>query len=77
MEIFVVNMPVAMFQKYKISFQDGPGMCSAIMAAGGDPKDYWVTDEDSLEFVSRRPVRVERKAPRQKVAVPAQPGGRQ
>jgi hypothetical protein len=72
MEIFVVNMAVAMFLKHKISFQDGPAMCSAIMAAGAEPKDYWVTDNDSLEFISRRPVKAERKPPRQKQALPAQ-----
>ena len=72
MEIFVVNLPVTMFQKHKISFQDGPAMCSAIMAAGPEPKDHWVTDEDSLEFISRRPVKSDRKPPRQKLALPAQ-----
>ena len=71
-EIFVVNIPVAMFLKHKISFQDGPAMCSAIMAAGAEPKDHWVTDEDSLEFISRRPVKSDRKPPRQKQALPAQ-----
>jgi hypothetical protein len=72
MEIFVVNIPVSMFLKHKISFQDGPAMCSAIMAASVEPKDHWVTDEDSLEFIARRPVKSERKPPRQKQALPAQ-----
>jgi hypothetical protein len=72
MEIFVVSMAVEMFLKHKISFQDGPAMCSAIMAAGPEPKDHWVTDEDSLEFIARRPVKAERKPPRQKQALPAQ-----
>jgi hypothetical protein len=65
MEIFVVNMAVDMFLKHKISFQDGPAMCSAIMAAGPEPMDY------SLEFIARRPVKAERKPPRQKF-LPAQ-----
>jgi hypothetical protein len=72
MEIFMVSMAVEMFLKHKISFQDGPAMCSAIMAAGPEPKDHWVTDEDSLEFIARRPVKAERKPPRQKQALPAQ-----
>ncbi|MGD1068904.1 MAG: hypothetical protein ABSB15_02095 [Bryobacteraceae bacterium] len=72
MEIFVVSMAVAMFLKHKISFQDGPAMCSAIMAAHPEPKDHWVTDEDSMEFIARRPVKADRKAPRQKQALPAQ-----
>jgi hypothetical protein len=61
-----------MFLRHKISFQDGPAMCSAIMAACPEPKDHWVTDEDSLEFISRRPVKADRKPPRQKQALPAQ-----
>jgi hypothetical protein len=72
MEIFVVSMAVEMFQRHKISFQDGPAMCSAIMAASPEPKDHWVTDEDSLEFIARRPVKADRKPPRQKQALPAQ-----
>jgi hypothetical protein len=72
MEIFVVNMDVAMFLKHKISFQDGPAMCSAIMAASAEPKDHWVTDDDSLEFIARRPVKADRKPPRQKQPLPAQ-----
>jgi hypothetical protein len=72
MEIFTVRMPVAMFLKHKISFQDGPGMTSAIMAAGTEPRDHLVTDEDSLEFISRRPVKAERKPFKHKYVQPNQ-----
>ena len=72
MEIFTVRMPVAMFLKYKISFQDGPGMTSAIMAAGPEQKDHLVTDEDSLEFIARRPVKPERKPFKQRHVQPNQ-----
>jgi len=72
MEIFVVNMTIEMFMKHKISLQDGPAMCSAIMAASDEPKDHWVTDDDSLEFIARRPAKAERKPPRQKQPLPAE-----
>lgn len=72
MEIFTVKVPIAMFLKYKISFQDGPAMCSAIMAVGEEPKDHWLSEEDVLEFISRRPVKAERKPPKQKFVQPGQ-----
>jgi hypothetical protein len=60
-EVFRVRMPVDQFLRHKISFQDGPSMCSTIMAAAAEPKDHLVTDADSESFISRRPVKAERK----------------
>ncbi|MES1261131.1 MAG: hypothetical protein ABUS49_05275 [Acidobacteriota bacterium] len=63
--VYTVQVAVDLLLKHGISFQDGPAMCSAIMAAG-IAESHQVTDEDCLAFVALRPARAERKAPRKK-----------
>ncbi len=70
MEIFTVSVPVELFLKHRIAFQDGPAMCSAVMAASAEPKNHMLEDADGLEFIARRPVKAERKPPRQKHVQP-------
>ena len=65
--VYTVQVAVQLLLKHGISFQDGPSMCSAIMA-NGMAESHQVTDEDCLAFVALRPVRPERKAPRKKAA---------
>jgi hypothetical protein len=67
--VFTVHADVALFLKHKISFQDGPAMCSAIVASG-EFGNHQLTDEDCLAFVSLRPSKADRKPPKRKPAIP-------
>ena len=67
--VFTVHAEVGLFLKHRISFQDGPVMCAAIVAAG-ETEDHLLTDEDCLTFVSLRPLKTDRKAPKRKPAIP-------
>ena len=51
--IYKVSASVDLFRKHKISFQDGPAMCSAIVA-NGEVESYELTDEDCIAFLSLR-----------------------
>jgi hypothetical protein len=67
--VFRVHASVQLFLKHKISFQDGPSMCSAIMAAGEVPS-HQLTDDDCLAFISLRPTKADRKPPKRKPSIP-------
>lgn len=67
--VFAVHADVSLFLKHKISFQDGPSLCSAIVSFNEREK-HLLTDEDCLNFISLRPVKADRKAPKRKPAIP-------
>jgi hypothetical protein len=67
--VFRVHAPVGLFLKHKISLQDGPSMCSAIMAAA-EAATHILTDEDCLAWLSQHPARADAKHPKRKPAIP-------
>lgn len=67
--LYKVHASVGLFLKHKISFQDGPAMCSAIMAVD-EVAHHQLTDDDCALFVSQRPQKADRKAPKRKPAIP-------
>jgi len=70
--VFVIQVPVALLLRHGISFQDGPSMCSTLMAAREisdlGASSHEVTDEDCAAFVAQRPAKTTRKPPRRVAA---------
>jgi hypothetical protein len=67
--VYTVRASVDLFRKHKISFQDGPAMCSAIVA-NGEVESHELTDEDCVAFLSLRASKVDRATPKRKPAIP-------
>lgn len=67
--VFRVRASIQLFLKHKISFQDGPTMCSAIIASG-EVTSHDLTDDDCLAFISLRPAKTDRKPPKRKPSIP-------
>jgi hypothetical protein len=68
--VYSVRVAVDLFRKHKISFQDGPAMCSAIVA-NGEVESHDLTDEDCVAFLSLRASKADR--PTQKRKPPIEP----
>jgi hypothetical protein len=67
--VYTVSASVDLFRKHKISFQDGPAMCSAIVG-NGDVESHELTDEDCIAFLSLKASKVDRTTQKRKPAIP-------
>jgi hypothetical protein len=67
--IYKVSASVDLFRKHKISFQDGPAMCAAIVA-NGEVESHELTDDDCLAFLSLRSSKVDKTTQKRKPAIP-------
>ena len=53
-----VSVSLAFFSRHKMSLQEGPEFCAAILSRQTEPKDFEATPEDLERFLASRPVRL-------------------